>query len=164
MNPHPAEQDHLSLISGCLLTAMGRGSQPARTLTALIPGNKTCSIGRDLQQENPSTRPFTETHLCDGRSYVLLKQRKGCVLSRGPLTASAKHWRRLSEVPSPPTPFTCTTSHGSTQIQNSSSQSIWWMAVISNSPSPSPSSGGSPLLKTSLNDLYRDSPKTLFRK
>lgn len=137
MNPHPAEQVHRSLTSGYLLTALARGSQPARTLTVLIPGNRMFSTEKAMSQDNPSTRPFMGTRLCDGRSYVLLKERTGCVLSRGPLTASAKHWRRSNEVLTPTTPFTCTTSNGSTQIQDSGSQSVRWMAAVSNCSSPS---------------------------
>ena len=137
MNQHLAEQVHRSLTSGCLLTALARGSQPARTLTALIPGNRMFSTERAMSQDNPSTRPFMGIHLCDGRSYVLLKERTGCVLSRGPLTASAKHWSRSNEVPTPTTPFTCTTSDGSTQIQDPSKKSVRWMAAVSNRSSPS---------------------------
>ena len=74
MNEHLAEQVLLSLTSGCLLTALARGSQPARTLTALIPGNRMFSTERAMSQDNPSTRPFMGIHLCDGRSYVLPRQ------------------------------------------------------------------------------------------
>ena len=49
------------------------------------------SIEKETSQDNPSTRPFMGNHLCDGKSYVLLKQRKGCVLSRGPGIDSVKH-------------------------------------------------------------------------
>ena len=74
MNPNQAEQDHLSLTSAYLLIALGRGSQPARTPNALIPGNRMSSIEKETSQDNPSTRPFMAIHLCDGQSYVLLKQ------------------------------------------------------------------------------------------
>jgi hypothetical protein len=67
------KQVHQFRTSGCLLTALGRGLPPARTQIEAMLGNKTCSIGRDLGQENQSSRPLLETPLCDEQSCALLK-------------------------------------------------------------------------------------------
>ena len=97
MNPLRAEQVPQSRTFGCLPTALGRGLPPARTLTAPIRGNRTCSIGRDHQQENPSSRPLLGIPLCDGRSYVLQKQSKDSSRYETCSVDYAKHLRTSNE-------------------------------------------------------------------
>ena len=77
MHLHQAEQVHQFRTSGCLPIVLESGSQPARTLTAVMLGSSPSFMKKGTGRALPSSRPMRATPLRDGRSCVLLRQSKG---------------------------------------------------------------------------------------
>ena len=102
--------------SVCCLTVLERGLPPARTLTAVMPGNSPSSMRKAIGRALPSSRASMPPHSLGGQSYAQQKQWRASSRSMTSSAPSAKHLRPRNETTPPVPSLSFPSCDGSAQV------------------------------------------------